>query len=69
MFRLQVSNENQLRALASFNKNDIVDFWSSLRFDGNPIDVMVKPETQPIFGWFLNINGIKHEILIENVEE
>ncbi|KAF2889623.1 hypothetical protein ILUMI_16549 [Ignelater luminosus] len=69
VFRLNLSHENQLRALASFNKNEIVDFWSSLRFDGNPIDVMVKPEMQHIFGWFLNVNSIKHEILIDNVQD
>ncbi|KAF2891646.1 hypothetical protein ILUMI_14527, partial [Ignelater luminosus] len=69
VFRLHISNENQLRALASFNKYEILDFWSSLRFDGKPTDVMVKPETQQILGWFLTATGIRYEILIDNVED
>lgn len=55
--------------MASLAENESFDFWSALRYDGKPIDVMVKPEAQEMFTFVLNFSGIKYNILIENVEE
>ncbi|KAK5642670.1 hypothetical protein RI129_008837 [Pyrocoelia pectoralis] len=63
LYRVHPTSEAQVELLRKINDDRKIDFWSSLRFSGKPIDVMVEPATQSLFTWFLNMNGIAHEII------
>ncbi|KAK5642669.1 hypothetical protein RI129_008836 [Pyrocoelia pectoralis] len=68
LYRVHPTSEGQVDLLKKINDDRKIDFWSSLRFSGKPIDVMVEPATQSLFTSFLNMNGIAHEIVIDNIE-
>ncbi|XP_031348043.1 carboxypeptidase B-like [Photinus pyralis] len=68
LYRLHPTSKDQVELLKKIENADKIDFWSHLRFSGQPIDVMVEPTTQDAFTWFLNMQGIKYDIAIDNIE-
>lgn len=68
VYRIQPSGDEQLKLLLDIKNHSELDFWSPLRRDGQPVDVMVNPEGEDWFVGLLKKNTIQFEILIDNVE-
>ncbi|KAF5305650.1 hypothetical protein FQA39_LY18969 [Lamprigera yunnana] len=68
VFRIYPIRDDQLEVIAKLQKNGDINFWTHLNRFGKPVDVMVKPKTQPLFMEVLDKNEIRFQTLIDNVK-
>ncbi|KAF5301246.1 hypothetical protein FQR65_LT00946 [Abscondita terminalis] len=69
VYRIRAKTQKQLKLLVELNKNAHVDLWSPLRSNAHPTDVMIHPIHEQAYKLTLDLYGIQHEVLIENVEK
>lgn len=60
----------QLEALRYLENNDFgYNFWSGVSHLGKPVHIMVPPHMEHKFADFLKLQGLGHELYIDNVQE
>jgi len=59
--------ENDLEFMRNFKASGPYDYWTEVR-KNRPVDIMVPPSAQSTFIRRLNEQGIKHEVMIEDVQ-
>jgi len=59
--------DQDLDFMRKFQSNGVYDFWSEVR-KGKPVDIMVPPAVQTTFTRQLTERGVRHEVMISNVQ-
>ncbi|KAF5297197.1 hypothetical protein FQA39_LY12212 [Lamprigera yunnana] len=69
VYQVYPSNQNDVLLLKQLENTLEVDIWSSLRFRGKPVDIMVEPNKQSKFEGVLKKHGLMYHVRVNNVEE
>lgn len=69
VYRVTPKTNAHAQILKIFEKDVNFDFWSPLRGLNQPIDVMVPPGYQKMFGHLMAFHKFESSVLIENVEK
>ena len=59
--------DQDLDFMRKFENNGVYDFWTEVR-KGKPVDIMVPPASQATFTRQLTERGVRHEVMIPNVQ-
>ncbi|KAF5305651.1 hypothetical protein FQA39_LY18970 [Lamprigera yunnana] len=69
VYQVYPSNQNDVLLLKQLENTLEVNIWSSLRFPGKPVDIMVEPNKQSKFEGVLKKHGLMYHVRVNNVEE
>ncbi len=68
VYRTYPRNDQDLEFIHSLESHGVYDFWTELRRE-NPVDIMVPPEAKKTFTMHMTTKGIKHEVMIPDIQE
>ena len=68
VYRSYPKNNDEVDFIQSFESQGNYDFWTDLK-KGEPVEIMVSPENERIFENKLSTRGIKHEVIISDVQQ
>nr|XP_022916633.1 carboxypeptidase B-like [Onthophagus taurus] len=68
VYQVAPVTEQDGEILKSLKESGQYDFWSNVKFLGQKVSIMVKPELQANFTNILNLNNLDYTVLIENAE-
>merc|ERR1719354_573211 len=68
VYRIYPRNDQDLEFIHSLESHGVYDFWTELRRE-KPVDIMVPPEDKKTFTMHMITKGIKHEVMIPDIQE